>query len=84
MNLTNLNLNKIITLSSIPPCPGNNEPESFKSAALFINDSNKSPKTDAIEPNKDIIKKCLVGISGIKSYPYPLNKLITNDDITLL
>ena len=84
MNLANFIYKLYKTLSSIPPWPGNIEPESFASAALFIKDSNKSPKTDAIDPKNDIIKKCFVGISGIKSYPCPLNRLIENDDITLI
>ena len=50
------------------------------SEALYKNCSHKSPKTEDKLPNKDIIKKCFVGIAGINDVNLPLK----NDKIKLV
>ena len=54
-------------LSRIPPCPGSNFPESFTSAFLLRNDSNKSPACATIEPIKTIIKNAQIGSPPFKN-----------------
>lgn len=47
-------MNKLVTLSRMPPCPGKIDPESLIPEARLMNDSSKSPYTDTTDPMNPI------------------------------